>query len=300
MKLGYVGNGSFAAAAVRRLLGRHQVTVVGTGRDPALEGAGAAVASDLPELARSSDVIIISLGSHSDVREIIFAADGLAQGLSAGKIIIDQSLGLPDDASALSEELRNHGAILLDAPVYTESLDAAPDTTAIMCGGPVDAFESIRPVLSSLCPNVVYCGDSGSGRAAKLVVAAVAACNRLITYECATVGVKNGLALEHMAAVLNKSSGANSASARVLPALGDHGRTADVPLGTAVEELKLASRLAMQCGAPLLFANLARSMFQAAASEFGATATIDEIARVFEASADLDFTDPKTCGAAVA
>ncbi|HZP86259.1 MAG TPA: hypothetical protein VFB54_05525, partial [Burkholderiales bacterium] len=65
-------------------------------------------------------------------------------------------------------------------------------------------------------------------------------------------------------------------------------------LGTALEELKLASRLAMQCGAPLLFANLATAMFQSAASQFGATGTVDEIARMFEASAAIDFTDPST------
>ena len=294
MNIGYIGNGPFAAAAVQRLLGNHKVAVFSPAQDRTLQFAGVRVAANAREIAQGSDVLVLCLASHADVRELLGGSDGLAQELSAGKVIIDQSPGEPAEARALAEELRQRGVILLDAPVHSEVVDAPAEIATLTCGGPVDAFESMRPLLASLCPNVVYCGDSGSGRAANLVVGAVAACNRLITYECASVGVKNGLALEHMAAVLNQSSGANSASARVLPALGERSRTADLSLSAAAHELKLASRLAMQCGAPLLFGNVAGSMYLAAASRFGATSTLDDLASCFEAAGGIRFQDAKT------
>ena len=140
----------------------------------------------------------------------------------------------------------------------------------------------------------MHCGDSGHGHAAKLVVAAVAACNRLITYECACVGIKSGLSVEHMAAVFNKSSGYNSATARVLPNLGGKAQSSDISVGECLQELKLATRLAMRCGAPLLIANHASSVLQTAVSRFGAAATLDAIAGLFEASSDMEFANAES------
>lgn len=296
MNIGYLGNSPIATAAARTLIEGHRVIVFGPIYNRTLEESGAVVAENLAHLARSCDVIFIGLSSQAEVREALFASDGLAQALSAGKIVIDQTPGDPDQTRAIGDELRKRGVVFLDAPIHCERADAMPDTAAIMCGGPIDRVESVRPLLEAICPKVIYCGDTGSGQAARLVVAAVAACNRLVTYECAAVGVQNGLAIEHMATVLNRSSGYNSASARILPVLATGGRTADVSLGAVVEDLKMASRLAMRCGAPMLVANLASCILESAATELGATSGLDEITRIFEAAAGIDFKDEKTWG----
>ena len=109
----------------------------------------------------------------------------------------------------------------------------------------------------------------------RLVVAAIAACNRLITYECAAMGAKNGLTIADMATVLNKSSGYNSASARVLPALAANEQTADVTLGSWANDLRKASALGMRYGAPMLIATMARSTLDAASNRLGESATVD-------------------------
>ena len=256
--------------------------------------------ADLAELARSSDVIIAFLSSHRDLREMLFATGGLAQGLSPGKIVIDQSSADPEQTRKLSDELQAQGVVLIDAPMHTERLETVPEAAAIMCGGPSEAVQSLRALLECLCPKVIYCGDTGNGHAMNLVVSAVAACNRLVTYECATVGIKNGLALEHMALVLNKSSGYNSASARLLPVLSSGARVSDVPLGNTVETLKLATQLAMRHGAPMLVASLACAILEGAMTILGRGANLDETARIFEASAGINFRDAGASGSALA
>jgi 3-hydroxyisobutyrate dehydrogenase len=124
----------------------------------------------------------------------------------------------------------------------------------------------------------------------RLVVAAIAACNRLITYECAAMGVRNGLTIADMATVLNKSSGYNSASARVLPALAANERTADVTLGSWADDLRKASALAMRYGAPMLIATMARSTLDAAANRLGASSIVDRLADIWEVDGCLSAT----------
>jgi 3-hydroxyisobutyrate dehydrogenase len=87
---------------------------------------------------------------------------------------------------------------MIDAPVSGGSRGAVAGTIAIICGGPPDAFERIRPVLADISPNIVYCGGVGNGHAAKLVQNAVAACNRVITLECVAAACKNGLSTRGM------------------------------------------------------------------------------------------------------
>jgi 3-hydroxyisobutyrate dehydrogenase len=299
MKIGYAGKGPLAATAVQRLTKSHEVVVFAFHPDPALLESGAKLTTNVEELSRDCDAILLSLESQAAIGEMLLGSQGIAKVPGRRKIVIDMTAGDPDEARALSGDLDKLGVTLLDAPIHCERSEELSEVAAIMCGGPANVVESMRPVLETICPNVVYCGESGNGHAAKLVVAAVAACNRLITYECACVGIKAGLATEHMAAVFNKSSGYNSATARVLPGLGVmNSSTTDVSLAASLEELKLASRLAMRCGAPFLIANHATSVAQAAASQFGDAATLDAIARLFEASSGIEFANRKTPGVA--
>ncbi|HXX85411.1 MAG TPA: NAD(P)-binding domain-containing protein [Casimicrobiaceae bacterium] len=293
MNVGYVGWGRLASAIAGRLSSGHQVRVFA----PQAKASGVAPAATLRDFARDCDVVIVGLDSEAEVRASLLDADGLAHGLRRGSIVIDQSPGDPQETRAFAEVLRERGVALVDAPVHCERAATFPEGTAIFCGGAADAVATVRLLLEAIAPTVVQCGDSGSGHAMSLVVTAIAACNRLITGECAAVGVKNGLAIEHMATVLNKSSGQNSASARVLPVLSTIGPTADVTLEATVHELKLASQLAVRTGAPLLTANLACCIYEAAVATAGADASIDQIARVYGASAGIDFADMRTWGA---
>lgn len=265
----------------------------GPALDPARAG-GAEGAENLAQLARDCDVIFLGLATQEEVRAALFGPAGLAPALAAGKIVIDQSAGEPDQSAQLGAELDKIGVVLLDAPIHTESTATLPETAAILCGGPAGAVARLRPLLESICPVVIHCGDAGAGQATRLVVAAVAACNRLVTYECAAVGVQNGLAIEHMAKVLNGSSGYNSGSARILPVLASGGDTADVTLGAVAADLKMASRLAMRCGAPLMVANLAGSILEGAASELGDASGYDEARKIVEAAAGISFQDART------
>ena len=275
-RIAWMGEGPLAAVLLRRLQSSHGAI------------ASPPPAGDLAEYR----FVVLNLRSDADVEDALFGAGRLAERLSRGAVVIDQSHGDPDEARRRAGVLRERGLSLVDAPVHCERFDTYPDAAALLCGGPSDAVDAVRGLLESICPKVVYCGDIGSGKTCHLVVSAVAACNRLVTLECATIGLKNGLSLGDMATVLDASSGYNSAIARVLPALESGGRTADVDLGTSVTELKLAAGLGKRCDAPMLVANLVCSTFEGAANVLGNDATIDAMARVYEAAAGVAFRPP--------
>ena len=300
MNVGILGSSALATAVVRRLVETHRVHVFPEDRSRELGDARIVAAPGLAQLARSAEVLFVCAASTAEMRDLLLGPAGLCEGLSPGKIVIDQTPGDPAQARAMAAELQQRGVVFIDAPIHCEQLDALPDTSAIMCGGPADAVESVRQLLESICPKVVHVGEAGSGRAARLVVAAVAASNRLVTYECAAMGFRNGLSVEDMATVLTRCSGYSSGTARVLPAIAAGGRTADVSLRSVVEDLTTASQLAMHVGAPMLIGNLVRSLLQAESNGLGAAAGLDDTFRLFRDAVGMPAagTDEAGVGAA--
>ncbi len=293
LRVGYVGLGVMGGALVRRLMLSRKMTVFDVRREVVREfqSEGAVGATDLPSLARECDVIVICVPTSAIVREVVFGKGGLAEGLSPGKIVIDQTTGDPTLTRAIGTDLQKLGVALVDAPVSGGPRGAVAGTIAIMCGGPRVAFDKVLPILESVSPNIVYCGDTGNGHASKLINNAVASCNRLLTYEAAALGVKYGLSIADMNKVINTSTGWNGASERILPVLAQDGQTANFQLALMVKDLKLASQMAMSCGAPMLVANAVRSLFEIGAYELGGTSNLDAMAHLFEAMADIKFAD---------
>lgn len=290
-RIGYVGLGAMGGALAHRLMASHKISIF----DKRLESIrkfqaeGAMAATDLASLARACDVIMISMPTSADVREVLFSKNGLIEGLTPGKIVVDQTTGDPTLTRGIAADLEKLGVVLVDATVSGVPRAALAGTIAIMCGGPSVAVEKLRPILESISPNITYCGATGNGHAAKLINHAVAASNRAITYEAAAMGFKYGLAIEDISKVINKSTGWSFASEKVLPALASGGQTANMQLDQMVKDLKLASQMAMTCGAPMLIANAACNLFEVAAHQFGGTATLDAMAKQFEAMADIKF-----------
>lgn len=290
--IGYVGLGAMGAAIARRLLASsRKVHVFDVRREnvQALEAQGAIAAPDLPALARACDVIMLCLPTSAVVREVLFGTNGLASGLSAGKVVVDQTTGDPSQTRAIAAELGRLGVPLVDAPVSGGPGGAEAGTIVSLCGGDPEAFARIRPILAETGPSVVYFGQSGNGHVAKLIKNTLGAINRLITYETVAMAVKIGLKLDQIAPVISKSSGWTQAFERIVPVLRTGGRTATLRLELMVKDLHLACQLAADCGAPMLIANAVRSTVEAAANELGQDANIDEMAKLFEIRAGVRF-----------
>ncbi|WP_080709788.1 NAD(P)-dependent oxidoreductase [Cupriavidus metallidurans] len=291
-RLGYVGVGTMGAALARRLMLAYPVQIFDSRVEvvESLAKDGALPAQDLPGLARECDVIFICLPTSDDVRNVLFGPAGLAEGLSKGTVVVDQTTADPAKTRAIAADLARLGVRLVDAPVSGGPRGAVAGTVSIMCGGSPEDVAVVEPILKTISPNLVYCGKTGSGHETKLVQNAVAACNHLLVYEAAALAVKYGLALADVSKVINQSTGWSSASERVLPTLSEGRETADFQLQLMVKDLKLAARMAMECGAPMLMATTVCNLFEYGSRSLGAITNVDAMSHVFEALAGVQFS----------
>lgn len=289
MEIGYVGLGAMGGALARRLMLSKKLHVLDL-RPEVVEtfaGNGAIPAQNGAALAQTCDVVMLCLPRSSNVRQAIFGEGGLIEGLEPGKILVDQTSGDPDETRAMAAELAEKGITLIDAPVSGGPEGADAGTIAIMVGGPVEAFEKVKPVLEAISPNIDHCGDIGNGHVVKLVNNTIAACNRLAMYEAVAMGRKYGLSLQTMSDVINKSSGRSGATERALPAMLEGKQASNFAIGLMLKDVGLATKLGNNCGAPMMLANIARGLLQAGTYELGESANLDDITAQIEAWADV-------------
>lgn len=289
MEIGYVGLGAMGGALARRLMLSHKLRVLDLDRAKVDEfaGNGAIPVQDGASLARECDVVLLCLPRSANVRQAIFGPGGLIEGMEPGKIIVDQTSGDPDETRAMAAELAEQGFTLIDAPVSGGPRGADAGTIAIMAGGPMDVFEKVKPVFESISPNIFHCGDIGNGHVLKLVNNTIGACCRIATLEAVAMGRKYGLSLEKMTEVINKSSGRNMATEHMLPNLIAGKQSSNFAMSLMLKDVSLATRLGINCGAPMMVANITRGLLQTGVHKYGEEVGMDETVPLIEEMADV-------------
>ena len=235
---------------------------------------------------------------HADAgtrRGIVFVADSAAledagARLAAGATLVDLTAGDPAQAQTLARALAERGVAFVDAPIHCEHLGRFPAEAAFLCGGSPEALAAVTPVLEHLLAKVVVCGEVGAGHVARAIVGALALCNRLVTLEGAGMGFRHGLTVADMGHVLERCSGSNSGTARVLPAIAENGTTADTRLIDAAADLSLCVQLARRVGAPALIATQVYAQVLAASRRDGGDATLDDLRRLVEEGSGFSFS----------
>ena len=131
-----------------------------------LASAGATVHEQAADAMRAAECAISLLENGDVVADVLFA-QGAAQALKPGALMIDMSSIQPRQARAHAQHLAQIGVDHLDAPVSGGTLGAEQGTLAIMVGGESVPFERAQPVFAAL-GRATHVGAHGSGQLAKL------------------------------------------------------------------------------------------------------------------------------------
>src|SRR5689334_22844870 len=93
LKLGFIGLGIMGAPMAGHLArAGHQLFVHTHGKLPgAIAEAGATVCTSGRGVAERADIVFLMVPDTPDVEAVLFAENGLAAGLSKGKIVVDMS-----------------------------------------------------------------------------------------------------------------------------------------------------------------------------------------------------------------
>jgi 2-hydroxy-3-oxopropionate reductase len=103
-----------------------------------------------------------------DVERVLFAEEGVAQGLDGGKVVIDMSSISPIATMDYARRINELGCEYLDAPVSGGQVGAKAASLTIMVGGSRETFDRMKPLFELMGKNITLVGDNGAGQTAKV------------------------------------------------------------------------------------------------------------------------------------
>jgi len=130
--------------------------------------AGAIGCSSGREVAARADIVIVMVPDTPDVEAALFGKDGIAEGLSAGKVVVDMSSISPIATKDFARRINEAGCDYLDAPVSGGEVGAKEASLTIMVGGPEAAFARVKPLFEKMGRNVTRVGSNGDGQTTKV------------------------------------------------------------------------------------------------------------------------------------
>ena len=168
--IGFIGLGIMGAPMAGHLInGGHTVFTFTHGDTPkSLVEAGAKLCASGAEVARNADVIITMVPDTPHVEDALFNPQGVAAGLTKGKIVVDMSSISPVATKEFAKRINALGCEYLDAPVSGGEVGAKAASLTIMDGGSEAAFEKVRPLFELMGKNITLVGGNGDGQTCKV------------------------------------------------------------------------------------------------------------------------------------
>jgi 3-hydroxyisobutyrate dehydrogenase len=208
--VGFVGLGNMGGALAANLVAAgHRVVAhdaAGIERNP----DGATWAPSIPEVARQSGVVVLSLPDGSVSEKV--ALDILSADECATRQVIDTSTVGVSAARKIAALLGDAGIAYVDAPVSGGVAGARARTLAVMYAGADSACAAVEPVLRGLSDRRYRVGaEPGMAQAVKLANNFLSATALAATSEAVAFGEAVGLDIPTMLEVLANSSGQNAA-----------------------------------------------------------------------------------------
>ncbi len=170
--LGFIGVGVMGAGMCRNLAQKSGCTVLAADLDMGNVRALAAdgvVASSIEEIARSADIVFLSLPAIAQVEAVCTGPGGLLAHAKALHTIVDMSTSDVARTRALAGQLQARGMALVDAPVARSREAAQKGTLLITVGASEAQFAALQPHLACMGSDVLHCGPTGAGQVVKIM-----------------------------------------------------------------------------------------------------------------------------------
>ncbi|HKM51474.1 MAG TPA: NAD(P)-dependent oxidoreductase [Candidatus Bathyarchaeia archaeon] len=210
IKVGFIGLGTMGLPMAVNLQKRgFQLTVYDTMKervDLAIK-SGAVSATSPKEIARESDVVMLSLPKAEISEAVVLGKNGVLEGAHSGLTLIDLSTVPPDTVRKIEESVAKKDVEVLDAPVSGGRSGAEQATLTIMVGGKKDVYEKCLPIFEAIGRKIYHVGNLGSAETIKLMNSFVAISNLLIAKEALQIAETQGVDPKMMHKVIDVSTG---------------------------------------------------------------------------------------------
>jgi len=289
-KIGFIGLGIMGTPMAGHLIkAGHEVFLHSIPSIPAavVEAGGKPCASG-KEVAQNADIVITMVPDTPDVAAALFDPNGVAEGLSRGKIVVDMSSISPVETKKFAQRINAMGCDYLDAPVSGGEVGATAASLTIMVGGPQAAFDKVKPLFELMGKNITLVGDNGAGQTCKVANQIIVALNIEAVGEALLFASKMGA---DPAKVRQALMGGFAAS-RILEVHGERMVKRTFEPGFRIElhqkDLNLALSSARAIGVSLPNTATAQELFNACAAHGGSAWDHSGIVRALEKLANFE------------
>ena len=271
--VGIIGVGNMGGGMARRLLSQGwsvHVRDVDAAVLAPLQALGAVVQPTPAALAEAVDRLIVCVVDAHQIDEVLFGAQGAANGLRLGQAVLLCPTISPEDAESLGKRLSALGAEPIDAPMSGGPVRAEQGSMSLMVACPDSVFEAHQDLLHALANPVFRISERvGDGARTKLVNNLLAGINLAGAAEVLALAERMGLSQATTLNVMERSSGQSwIASDRMRRAIdGDYAPRAHMTL--LEKDTRLAVEAAQRVGVKPALGIQASAIFaQASAAGF--------------------------------
>jgi 2-hydroxy-3-oxopropionate reductase len=271
LNLGFIGLGIMGAPMCGHLINAgHQLFVTTRSKVPeAIASTNAVVCKSAKEVAEKADIIFTMVPDTPDVEKVLFGENGIASGLSKGKVVVDMSSISPIATKEFAKKINELGCEYMDAPVSGGEVGAKNAALTIMIGGSDATFERVKPLFELMGKNITLVGPNGAGQTAKVANQIIVALNIEAVSEALLFAAKAGA---DPAKVRQALMGGFAAS-RILEVHGERMIKRTFDPGFRIElhqkDLNLALQSARAMGMSLPNTATAQELFNACAAHGG-------------------------------
>ncbi|AND88606.1 MULTISPECIES: 2-hydroxy-3-oxopropionate reductase [Bradyrhizobium] len=269
--IGFIGLGTMGRPMAGHLLAAghrvllHDVAPV----SPELIAAGGIACKSGREVAEEADAVIIMVPDTPHVEAVLFGKDGVASGISKGKIVVDMSSISPLATKEFAKKIEALGADYLDAPVSGGEVGAKAASLTIMVGGPERAFGTMKPIFDRMGKNITHVGANGDGQTTKVANQIIVALTIEAVSEALLFASKAGA----NPALVRKALMGGFASSRILEVHGERMVKRNFDPGFRIElhqkDLNLALEGARSLGLSLPSTAVAQQLFSSCTAHGG-------------------------------
>lgn len=268
--LGVTGLGSMGLGAALTAL-RRGVAVIGLDtRAEARErftAAGGRATASLAEIGAQCDAVVVLVVTAAQTEAVLFGADGLAEALHPGAVVIASATVDPSLPPAWAERLNAHGIHLIDAPVSGGAVKAAAGQMTVMASGTPAAFAAAGALLDAIAGKVYRLGDApGIGSTVKMVNQHLAGVHIAAACEAMALGLRAGADPRALYDVICNSAGMSWMFQNRVPHILEGDYTPLSSVNIFVKDLGIVLDAARKLQFPLPLAAAAHQLYLATAA----------------------------------
>ena len=238
------------------------------------------------DVAGQADTIFIMVPDTPNVEQVLFGENGVAEGITAGKTVVDMSSISPLATKDFAKRINELGCDYIDAPVSGGEVGAKAASLTIMCGGSEEAFGRVKPLLDLMGKNITLVGGNGDGQTCKVANQIIVALNIEAVGEALLFASKAGAD----PAKVRKALMGGFASSKILEIHGERMVKRTFEPGFRIElhqkDLNLALSNARQMGISLPNTATAQELFNSCAAHGGSGWDHSALVRALEIMAN--------------